>query len=855
MQERKAIALASYQQQLQQMQRQAVAADNGGVGAVPGFGLSRRKCQDSHHPPILAAQMPMQHMKGTPTCDDGRRWWRPATGRHTCAAESDLGFTCWTCCPHLHPGNAAHDERVILEQRPYTLHPREWRHQPSGSGVVSSTGLPPLPTNVQLSPSVTRAYACITELSAGEITEVQGWMAADCTYETCFHGMAVHAKAELAAGPAGIRARCWERDAQAEAEVAARRQKEKLDLVYPHVPGSREGGRKKARRREGLKVPGKLKPDEAKHAEQLAPIRLEFDVEYHKYCDTFVSNLNDPIVTPEVFAQSIIDDYSHSSSYHATTTRSKLIQVASNDVSVAPTKNVLEVARDPAGPRRGMLRPHTRFVAERAGAAGPREEAAQVNVAEASPPKDTALDEVIAANTGEACLPVIEGAFLRSSGLHSSSGDPHDSSGELDFGSGAIQVYAPNMPAQAGARLSDSGQGAERTRLSFEALSASDPNHVVRPGFGERRAAIAVRANSFVLKYPKEVVLYDYPVVIAPDVVSAAVRKHVFELLESTPEIALYLHEIAHGWTQRLVSRSRPSLLADVSATISEGHERVYTFKVLEPKELRSANLERYLRGEDTNYNPLPIISVFNPITTAHASHTGVPNKKSNPQSFYRHAKLTKKHLGYCRKSRIKIFGSQSARKTVFQCGKLSGMSSTSTSKHADDLPVVNVGNKAKDTFVPAELYKIEPSQPFAGVLSKRETLEAAKYTIMSPFVSAKTIVEQGLEVLGRRQGAPPINGSHRLQRSWNTRNVRFHRPAQLTRSAILVLADGGREDFRDSLDPGLRGVMIRFLAMCRVGGMQADHALLPLLFVRFSQGQQCSFCGSFTIPRGMLSA
>ncbi|KAH8100183.1 hypothetical protein DFH11DRAFT_766531 [Phellopilus nigrolimitatus] len=159
MQERKAIALASYQQQLQQMQRQAVAADNGGVGAVPGFGLSRRKCQDSHHPPILAAQMPMQHMKGTPTCDDGRRWWRPATGRHTCAAESDLGFTCWTCCPHLHPGNAAHDERVILEQRPYTLHPREWRHQPSGSGVVSSTGLPPLPTNVQLSPSVTRVSA------------------------------------------------------------------------------------------------------------------------------------------------------------------------------------------------------------------------------------------------------------------------------------------------------------------------------------------------------------------------------------------------------------------------------------------------------------------------------------------------------------------------------------------------------------------------------------------------------------------------------------------------------------------------------------------------------------------------
>lgn len=36
----------------------------------------------------------------------------------------------------------------------------------------------------------------------------------------------------------------WVCNAQVEAAVAARNLKEKLDLVYPHVPGSREGGEK-----------------------------------------------------------------------------------------------------------------------------------------------------------------------------------------------------------------------------------------------------------------------------------------------------------------------------------------------------------------------------------------------------------------------------------------------------------------------------------------------------------------------------------------------------------------------------------------------------------------------------------
>jgi hypothetical protein len=39
-------------------------------------------------------------------------------------------------------------------------------------------------------------------------------------------------------------------------------------------------------------MPGKLKPGEVNRTEQLVPLRLEFDVEHHKFRDTFVWNLN-----------------------------------------------------------------------------------------------------------------------------------------------------------------------------------------------------------------------------------------------------------------------------------------------------------------------------------------------------------------------------------------------------------------------------------------------------------------------------------------------------------------------------------------------------------------------------------
>ncbi|KAH8114666.1 hypothetical protein DFH11DRAFT_1877501 [Phellopilus nigrolimitatus] len=88
-----------------------------------------------------------------------------------------------------------------------------------------------------------------------------------------------------------------------------------------------------------------------------------------------------------------------------------------------------------------------------------------------------------------------------------------DSSGELGFGSGAVRVFSHNACVAF-------GQGAGCTHSSLASRRClPDPGRVVRLEFGKRGAAIAVRANLFTLKYPKDVVLYNYPVVITPDVV------------------------------------------------------------------------------------------------------------------------------------------------------------------------------------------------------------------------------------------------------------------------------------------------------------------------------------------------
>ncbi|RDB23387.1 SWI/SNF chromatin-remodeling complex subunit snf5 [Hypsizygus marmoreus] len=97
--------------------------------------------------------------------------------------------------------------------------------------------------------------------------------------------------------------------------------------------------------------PRKLDPADVNRPEQLVPIRLEFDVEHHKMRDTFIWNLNDPVVTPENFAQTVVEDYNLSSNYHAIITKS--IQEQLSDFKAH--SGLYDVDGDPSSPIVGVF--------------------------------------------------------------------------------------------------------------------------------------------------------------------------------------------------------------------------------------------------------------------------------------------------------------------------------------------------------------------------------------------------------------------------------------------------------------------------------------------------------------------
>ncbi|KAI0795518.1 hypothetical protein C8Q75DRAFT_746367 [Abortiporus biennis] len=189
--------------------------------------------------------------------------------------------------------------------------------------------LPPLPAGVTLNPKVSRvsivplidSVKLIPPLSEEEIANVQKWMQADKDYEGMYRKMRERMVDEMKVVVSNTRG-WWEKEPldPMTAMQQHRRRPEKFQLIGMKT-GKEDRRSKKAGRREGFKLPRTVDPEEAARPEQLVPIRLEFDVEHHKMRDTFTWNLNDPIITPEIFAQSIVDDYGLASSYHAIITK------------------------------------------------------------------------------------------------------------------------------------------------------------------------------------------------------------------------------------------------------------------------------------------------------------------------------------------------------------------------------------------------------------------------------------------------------------------------------------------------------------------------------------------------------
>jgi hypothetical protein len=92
--------------------------------------------------------------------------------------------------------------------------------------------------------------------------------------------------------------------------------------------------------------PRKLQSKDADLPEVLVPIRLEFDVDQHKFKESFLWNLNDPLVTPDQCAQSIVEDYKMGSQFISMISKAIAEQLSEYRASMAedvvPTPNEKE---------------------------------------------------------------------------------------------------------------------------------------------------------------------------------------------------------------------------------------------------------------------------------------------------------------------------------------------------------------------------------------------------------------------------------------------------------------------------------------------------------------------------------
>ncbi|PCH34807.1 Piwi-domain-containing protein [Wolfiporia cocos MD-104 SS10] len=226
------------------------------------------------------------------------------------------------------------------------------------------------------------------------------------------------------------------------------------------------------------------------------------------------------------------------------------------------------------------------------------------------------------------------------------------------------------------------------------------------------------------------------------------------------------------------------------------------------------------------------------------------------PSRFYDKLKVSTTHLGYIRKKAIFRIERETARQSRFQCDELGGKVTVEeyfkkkyniTLRHAHDLPLVNIGNKDKPNLVPAELCQIVPGQAYRGKLSPNETSQMIRFACNPPAYNAATICDQGFQDLGltgnnvlngfgitvsREMTAvpsrvlPPPGLSYKQgsanvrEASWNIVNIKFHSPATVSSWAVLLVQDGGRNEFRGRSDPQLQTFLQTFLQKLRSSGM-----------------------------------
>lgn len=158
----------------------------------------------------------------------------------------------------------------------------------------------------------------------------------------------------------------------------------------------------------------------------------------------------------------------------------------------------------------------------------------------------------------------------------------------------------------------------------------------------------------------------------------------------------------------------------------------------------------------------------------------------------------------------------------------------------------------SKQNLLPPEICEILPDQPYRGKLTDEHTAEMIKVAARPPNINAGLIMDEGLKSLGFKQAAGPLNAfgigigqemavvPGRLlpapgvnygqgkpnvddKASWNLRSVKFAVGGRLAEWAVLVIADGNRDEFQGPDDPELRKTVRGLADMCRTSGMRVE--------------------------------
>ncbi|KAL5336701.1 ribonuclease H-like domain-containing protein [Aspergillus crustosus] len=169
-------------------------------------------------------------------------------------------------------------------------------------------------------------------------------------------------------------------------------------------------------------------------------------------------------------------------------------------------------------------------------------------------------------------------------------------------------------------------------------------------------------------------------------------------------------------------------------------------------------------------------------------------------------------------------------------------------------MPVVNVGNREKPSYLPVEACRVEPGQPAKAKLTPNQTREMMKFAVRGPAQNAQSIVTKGVETLGLGNSSNPTLVDFGIQAnpnlvtvpgrvlpvpsvyykdfnsnqkqiapiggSWNMKSIRFSTATNL-KNWTWLLIDGGRQYFKGPAE--LNGCLQEFTKKLNEVGVAAQ--------------------------------